>query len=172
MANTTTSVVQISVTEESGKTKTFNLDNPKENLSLNEIRQKLQPAFEGRWWLGNDGTAITTLKSANYSQSVKIPIEGQDAVIEVTPSIVEFSPTSTSITEVQETVQVTGSELVGAYITGFEATTSEYLAAQAYAELNQVAVFGSLARISQTREATLSIVTAARTVTIPIKVYA
>lgn len=48
---TTTSVVQITVFDEQGRLKSFNIDNPKPNLTLNQIQNALQPAFIGRWWL-------------------------------------------------------------------------------------------------------------------------
>lgn len=81
---TTTSVVQITVVDEGGYTKTFNIDEPKENLSLNTIKNALQPAIAGRWWLGNSGAPITGLKSAAYSTSTKVQIEGGEVII--TPS--------------------------------------------------------------------------------------
>lgn len=81
---TTTSVVQITVIDEGGYTKTFNIDEPKDNLSLNTIKNALQPAIDGRWWLGNSGSPITGLKSANYSTSTKVQIEGGEVII--TPS--------------------------------------------------------------------------------------
>lgn len=170
MADTTTSVVQIFFTDESGRSKSFNIDNPRENLTLNQIRQAFQSAINGRWWYGNNGTVISALKSANYSQSVKIPIEGQDVVIEITPSTIEFQPTSSTAEAVNDTVTVSGSEVIGAYVTGFSGQNTEYLVAQAYPENSQVTVSGELIKSYTTKSCTLNIVTAARTVTIPINI--
>lgn len=86
---TTTSVVQITVFDEQGRLKSFNIDNPKPNLTLNQIQNALQPAFIGRWWLSSQGNVIVGLEKATYSTSEKIPIGGETVVI--TPS--QFSIT-------------------------------------------------------------------------------
>lgn len=83
----TNSVVQIVVSDESGRNKTFNIDNPKSELTLGQINNALMPAFSGRWWLGNTGAVINKLVSANYSTSTKIQIGGQ--IVSLTPATAE-----------------------------------------------------------------------------------
>lgn len=84
MATITSNVLQITVTDEGGYTKSFNIDNPVENISLNQIKTALQPAFSGRWWLGKYNSSITELKAATYTQTIKTQIAGE--TVSVTPA--------------------------------------------------------------------------------------
>ncbi len=165
MANTTTSVVQVTVNDESGKTKTFNIDNPKQNLSLNEIRQALEPAFNGRWWLGNGGAVITTLKSANYSIAEKIPIAGSDIVITVTPNEITLGNSASNVT-----VTVEGSPVTGAFINNIVTSAPNLQLYVSKTTENTVKVFGdnTAGTDASGTTATLNIITEAKTVTIPI----
>lgn len=91
MADTTnTTVVQVTVTEEGGYSKTFNLDNPKTNLTLNQIRNAFQPAITGGWLLGNNDKPIIAVERASYLEAIKTLILGEEIII--TPSSLSIDP--------------------------------------------------------------------------------
>lgn len=105
MATVTSNVVQITVTDEGGYTKSFNIDEPKDNLSLIQIKNALAPAFSGRWWLGKYNSPITSLKSAQYTQTIKTQIAGEE--VTVTPA--SLNPTvSNSERNISQNFTITG----------------------------------------------------------------
>lgn len=81
---TTTSVVQVTVTDSGGYSKSFNLEYPKQNLTLNQIKAAFQPAIDGGWWLGSKGDPIVAVSKATYSTSTKIEIAAGE--VSVTPA--------------------------------------------------------------------------------------
>lgn len=101
----TTSVIQIQVIDEDGKTKTYNLDNPKENLTLDNIRTAFSSAINGRWLLGNSGIPIINVKSANYSIATKTYLDGSE--VTVAPNVINI----TDKDKLSATVYVTGAKI-------------------------------------------------------------
>lgn len=120
---TVTSVVQITVLDEQNYTRTFNIDNPVENLTLNQINQALTPAFLGRWWISSRGNVITRLESATYATSSKTAIGGE--VISITPS--EINTTNETAT-----VTVDGGTIQGARLDNVVVTTNPQINTNLY----------------------------------------
>lgn len=132
MAQTSTSVVQITVKDESGYTKTFNIDDPIEDLTLGQINAVLSPAFIGRWWLGRTGAVINQLESANYSTSTKTQIGGD--IISVTPQSGVIDPTQSQST----TFTVEGATIQGYRFDDLTVTESNNIKSHTiYAILNE-----------------------------------
>lgn len=100
-----TKVIQVTVIDEDGKSKSFNLDNPKQNLTFNQIRQALQPAIQGRWWINTTGSPVIGLKSANYTETTKTYVDGGE--VSVTPSSLYFDDEN----QLDKTLTVSGAEI-------------------------------------------------------------
>lgn len=83
--STETKVVQISVLDDSNRTKTFNIDNPKNDLTFLEVQNALAPAFQGGWWYSSYGDKISKLSKVIMSTAIKVPLERGDFT---------YSPTS------------------------------------------------------------------------------
>lgn len=76
MAQTETKVAQVTLKDSSERNVTINIDNPKDNLSLNQIKAAFAPAISGGWLLANNGSQITEVVEAKYSQVIKTQING------------------------------------------------------------------------------------------------
>lgn len=103
---TTTSVVQVTVTDSGGYSKSFNLEYPKQNLTLNQIKAAFQPAIDGGWWLGSKGDPIVAVSKATYSTSTKIEIAGGE--ITFTPSTLNMDAPTTQYSTTTGNVTVEG----------------------------------------------------------------
>lgn len=112
---TTTSVVQVTVFDSGGYTKTYNLDNPKPNLTLNQIKNAFKIAIDGGWLLGNNFDPVIEVRSANYSEATKTSIDGAEVV--VTPSTLNYDGNT------QKSVTVTGG-----FVTSTNLINLEYIA--------------------------------------------
>lgn len=107
MAETTTTVAQITCKDESGRTKSFNLDYPKENLTLNQIKAAFAEAFQGRWLLNPANySPLIAVDSATYATSTRTEIRGE--TVEITPSALSIQNPSSQGTSKTGTVTVTG----------------------------------------------------------------
>lgn len=89
MAQTETTVAQVTLKDSSERNITISIDNPKDDLSLNQIKAAFAPAISGGWLLANNGSAITEVVEAKYSQVIKTQINGLPVTV---------SPSSLSIT--------------------------------------------------------------------------
>ena len=69
--------------DSAGYARSLNIDNPKSNLTLNQIKDAFQVPIANGWLMGKNGV-IVEVQKAQYSQSIKIPIAGGE--ISVTPS--------------------------------------------------------------------------------------
>lgn len=89
----TTSVIAISLISEAGRTKTLNIDNPKENLNLNEIKNALQPSLNKKFWKDTYGDFYSSVSKAELQTVQKIQLaEGE---VTISPSsITETLPTA------------------------------------------------------------------------------
>lgn len=112
----TTKVIQIQVLDEDGKTKTYNFENPKENLTLDQVRETFATAINGRWLLSNSSNPIISVKSANYSTAVKTYLDGAEATI--SPSVVNI----TDINKLDQRVFVTGATIESTAISDITGT--------------------------------------------------
>lgn len=81
MGQTETKVAQITLKSESDRSKTISIDNPKDNLSLNQIKNAFQPAINGGWLIDNYGDTIVEVSEAKYNQVIKTQINGEPVVV-------------------------------------------------------------------------------------------
>lgn len=97
MATTETNVVQVTLLDSAGYVRSLNLDNPKNNLTLNEIKDAFQIPIVNGWLMGKNGPVIEVQK-ANYSQSIKTPINGGE--VAVTPSSLNITTGNSGVVNV------------------------------------------------------------------------
>lgn len=81
MAQTETKVAQVTLKDSSERNTTINIDNPKDDLSLNQIKAAFAPAINGGWLLANNGSQITEVVEAKYNQVIKTQINGLPVTI-------------------------------------------------------------------------------------------
>lgn len=68
---------------------TVKLDNPKDNITREQVSAAMQPAFTNGWFLCNDGSTAMYLGDVTINQSIKTRLDGEDFY--VTPSTLTFS---------------------------------------------------------------------------------
>lgn len=143
---TTTSVVQVTVFDIGGYTKTYNLDNPKPNLTLNQIKNAFKIAIDGGWLLGNNLDPVIEVRSANYSEAIKTSIDG--AEIEVTPASAEITTSSVNFT-------ITGGSVTSTNIADSNVTANP-TSSSFYWKSPEISDDGSIVNVGYTVTATQS----------------
>lgn len=169
MADTITqsSVVQITLVDAIGNRQSFNIDNPKSNISMNQIKAALSPAILSGYWYSKSAEQFVAVNSATVTESKKIKLDNSDVVIEVTPASLNFDASQATPSG---TVTVEGATVVGAYVSQIvtSAPNATMYATTSGQTVTVQANFPAGSPAGTT--ATLYIVTDARTVTVPISV--
>lgn len=111
MADTITNVktvdIQLLDADRSNAT-TIKLDNPKDNLTREQVSAAMQPALSAGWFLTSKGSVAMYLGDITINQSIKTKLGGEDFY--VTPSRLEFD---ISNAEDGLDVQVSGATIQG-----------------------------------------------------------
>lgn len=89
-------------------TTTIKLDNPKSNITREQVSAAMQPALTNGWFLTNRGSVAMYLGDITINQSIKTVLDGEDFY--VTPSSITFTAGSA---EEGETIQVSGATIQG-----------------------------------------------------------
>lgn len=122
---TETSVVQVTLLDAAGYAKSLNLDNPKSGLTLNQIREAFQSAIAGRWLYGRSDIVVEVQK-ATYSQSIKTPIGGGEAVI--TPNSANITDGTTNpFTFSVEGGTPTAANIINSTVTSSDASHGDWI---------------------------------------------
>lgn len=100
----TTKVINVSTVDEDGKQTTFNLDNPKDDLTKAEVVSAFQVGIENSLLMSNQGTKIITVGTVAITTAEKIILEGEPVYI--TPNAINLA-TSTWYNEAQLSATVT-----------------------------------------------------------------
>lgn len=72
---TETNVAEVVLLDESNYEKTLRLDNPKNNLTLAEVRAAFATAINEKWLLGRSGAPVTSVPRVNIVQTIKTSLE-------------------------------------------------------------------------------------------------
>lgn len=171
MADTITqsSVVQITLVDAGGNKQSFNIDNPKDDITMSQIKTALAPAIASGFWYSKNSEAFTAVNSATVTESKKIKLDNSDVEIEITPASITF-PAGTTF-PADTTVSVTGATVIGAYVTDIDDSDAGSEVFNAYANYTANSVTLNVPSHSSSiagMKANLAIVTDARTVKIPI----
>lgn len=94
---TETNVVQITLLDAAGYARTINIDYPRNNLTLNEIRNVFQIPIANRWLMGKNDVVVEVQK-AQYSQSIKTAIGGGE--VTATPSSLNITTGNSATVEI------------------------------------------------------------------------
>ena len=108
MGQTETKVAQVTLKSENDRSRNVNIDRPKDNLTLNQIKAAFAPAINGGWLLDNYGDTITSVAEAKYNQVIKTQINGESVTI--SPSSLSVSTSIMSKLPATGTLTVTGGE--------------------------------------------------------------
>lgn len=114
MAQTETKVAQVTLRDQDDRNRTISIDNPKDDLSLNQIKAAFAPAINGGWLLASNGSPITEVVEAKYNQVIKTQING----LPVTVSPSSFNVEVTSSTAVGSSVVAGTLTVTNGVITG------------------------------------------------------
>ena len=124
MADTQTTVTNLDIQlldADRSNTVTIKLDNPKNNVTREQVSAAMQPALTNGWFLNSKGDTIMYLGDVTINQSIKTKLGGEDFY--VTPdSITMVVPLNNSAST---TVTVTGATIQGfnfANVTNNDAT--------------------------------------------------
>lgn len=111
MADTTTNVTNLDIqlldADRSG-TVTIKLDNPKANVTREQVSAAMQPALSAGWFLSSKGTPAMYLGDITINQSIKTKLGGEDFY--VTPSSITFNASSAAD---GTTIQISGATVQG-----------------------------------------------------------
>lgn len=114
MADTITNVktvdIQLLDADRSNAT-TIKLDNPKNNLTREQVSAAMQPALSAGWFLTNKGSVAMYLGDITINQSIKTKLSGQDFY--VTPSSLNFYNTEEGDTYSSLDINVSGATIQG-----------------------------------------------------------
>lgn len=92
MADTQTTVTTLDIQmldADRGDATTIKLDNPKDNVTREQVSSAMQPAFTNGWFLTNKGSVAMYLGDVTLNQSIKTKLGGEDFY--VTPTSLAFS---------------------------------------------------------------------------------
>lgn len=121
MADTQTTVTTVDIqlldAERSGAT-TVKLDNPKNNLTREQISAAMQPALSAGWFLTNKGAVVMYIGDTTINQSIKTKLGGEDFY--VTPSSLTFLNGAGE--QNPQDITVTGATIQGYNITNITGT--------------------------------------------------
>lgn len=109
MADTTTNITNLDIqlldADRSG-TVTIKLDNPKANVTREQVSAAMQPALSAGWFLSSKGTPAMYLGDITINQSIKTKLGGEDFY--VTPNTLNYGSSTNNIQ-----IDVTGSTIQG-----------------------------------------------------------
>ena len=110
MATKTVTTLDIQMLDaDRSNTTTIKLDNPKDNLTREQVSSVMQTAFTKGWLLTSKGNVAMYLGDVTINQSIKTTLEGEDFYI--TPS--ELTIATNSDTEVHSDLTVAGATFMG-----------------------------------------------------------
>ena len=140
MAVTRTSVVAIQLLDSAGNKRTYNIDNPKTNLTLGEIKMALEPLMAKGFWLSDTYNPYISVAQASINEAIKTQLEGGSAII--TPSTI-----TSTITGTIQTITVTVSNAIVSLATITDLSSSN----EQVTDIESVIDFG-MPKISSTTE--------------------
>ena len=124
MADTQTTVVNLDIQlldESRADTTTFKLDNPKSNVTREQVSAAMQPALTNGWLLTTKGNVAMYLGDITINQSIKTKLGGEDFY--VTPTAINWSNVGTEETEQTGTITCSGATIQGYRFENFNELT-------------------------------------------------
>lgn len=125
ITNVTTVDIQM-LNAERGSATTIKLDNPKDNITREQVSAAMQPALSAGWFLCTDDSPATYLGNITVNQSIKTKLGGEDFYI--TPSSLSLSAQVDQIAT--GTVNCSGATIQGINIdniVGFDEHPEDYV---------------------------------------------
>lgn len=107
---TITSKVQIEMLDQNNHTQTFNIDYPKENMTLGSIRIDLNDAIATNSWCSSYSVPFIRVNKATLVETEKTQLSNDGDGISVTPTEANLTATGNIVTQ---TFTVTGIDIEG-----------------------------------------------------------
>lgn len=114
MADTQTTVVNLDIQlldADRSNTTTIKLDNPKNDVTREQVSAAMQPAFTNGWFLSSKGDPLMYIGDVTINQSIKTKLDGQDFY--VTPSELTLTYDSASDKSAGGVITVSGATIQG-----------------------------------------------------------
>lgn len=122
MADVVTTVSNLDIqllNAERAETTTFKLDNPKQNLTREQVSAAMQPALTKGWLLTSKGSVAMYLGDVTYNTSTKIRLDGEDFYV---------TPTALTLNRSADNQSASGSiNVSGATIQGYNVKRQSYV---------------------------------------------
>lgn len=163
MAQTITekNVIQITVQDTDNNKQSFNMENPKSELTIAQVREIFEPLISTGKWYSRQGNPINYIEQATLTKTKKITLDDGTEAITVTPASGKFGQTFT----------VTGSPIKGYNFTDVNLTSVRLNEVIINNELNTIqATLISISQNPSSGKATLNIITAAGTISVNLTV--
>ena len=125
MGQTETKVAQVTLKSQMDRSKTVNIDRPKDDLTLNQIKTAFAPAIQGGWLLDNYGDTIVSVAEAKYNQVIKTSINGEPVVVSPSTFDLEVSSAGMIGASVTQDLTITGGAVISTNIE--QSNTSQLL---------------------------------------------
>ncbi len=107
---TITSRVQIEMLDQDNHTQTFNIDYPKQNMTLGSIRISLNDAIATNSWCSSYAVPFQRVNKATLVETEKTQLSNEGDGISVTPTEANLTATGNMVTQ---TFTVTGIDIEG-----------------------------------------------------------
>ena len=170
MADTQTIVTNLDIQlldAERSNTVTIKLDNPKNNVTREQVSAAMQPALTNGWFLNSKGDALMYLGDVTINQSIKTKLSGEDFY--VTPSSISGNFIGKSF---QTQVTVSGATIQGYNFDNIDNQTGKNVVRQLQITENQLSailfVDANEAVTSGSYSMDLQLIIQGITVTIPV----
>lgn len=165
ITNTKTVLVRLTSAAQDGRSIT--LDNPRENITLTQIKQAFKPMLDTRLLLGNKGDNLDAVESATVTTTQKVKLGESEIEISVSPGSFTVQIPAGTYSLI---FTVTGSTPIGAYFTNVNLGAASIETYNAIVVSQEVQVQYTLDRTLsvETISGEFNIVTADGTVKIPL----
>ncbi len=114
MAETITNVLQISMQDSDNNSYSFNIENPNEGVTIQQVNAALEPLINTQKWYSTKDRPIVRVRNATLTRTRKIVLE-DSTEITVTPAEINITSSSTQATA---TLTVTGEAIQGYKFSG------------------------------------------------------
>lgn len=119
-----TRVINVSTIDEDGKQTTFNLDNPIENITKNQIVTAFNYGIQNGLIMSNNGTKVISVGTTTLTTSNKVIIEGEPVYI--TPNKISLvTGTWYNEAKLTATVTVQNADIQAAQVTNIQLNKGE-----------------------------------------------
>lgn len=166
MAETITNVLQVTVQDTDNSNYSFNIENPKENVTIQQVNAALEPLINTQKWYSAKDRPITRVKGATLTRTRKIILD-DSTEITVTPAEWNINQQGQSASQ---TFTVTGEAIQGYnFTTQYSRVTLDNISIDTVNNTLKATI--SNPQPNSSDNGNLNIVTATQVITVPVTFY-